>query len=102
MKTNRKNRMKGNGQTSQSLRVEFTQSTAKAVTIAGAYKDSRAGSLPMMAPGHGRCLKDLVPPPGRYEYWIVADGKRMSDPSAKATAPNPFGGVNCLLMVPSR
>ena len=102
MKTNGKHRIKGNGQASQPLRVEFTHSTAKAVAIAGSFNDWRPRSLPMTALGHGRCLKELVPPPDSYASLIVAAGKRMPDPPAKATVPNPFGGVNSLAMVPSR
>jgi 1,4-alpha-glucan branching enzyme len=102
MKPNGKNKIKGNGQTSQPLRVEFTHSTAKAVAIAGSFNDWRPESSPMIALGHGRWLKELVLPPGRYEYLIVADGKWLPDPSAKATVPNPFGGVNSLVIVPNR
>ena len=102
MKTNGKNKIKGSGQTSQSLRVEFTHSTAKAVAIAGSFNDWWPESLPMMAPGQGRWLKELVLPPGHYAYLIMADGNRMPDPSAQATVPNPFGGVNSLVIVPNR
>ncbi len=102
MKTNGKNRIKGNGQTSQPLRVEFTHSTAKAVAIAGSFNDWRPGCMPMMALRQGRWLKELDPLPGRYEHLIVAEGKRMPDPSAKATVPNPYGGVNSLGIVSSR
>lgn len=101
MKTNGKNKMKGNGQASQPLRVEFTDSTAKTVAIAGSFNNWRPESAPMVAVGNGRWLKELILPPGTYEYLIVADGKWMPDPSAKETVPNPFGGVNSLAAVPN-
>ncbi len=95
-----KQRMKGNDQTSQPLRVAFTHSTAKAVAIAGSFNDWRPESAPMVPLGNGRWLKELALPPGKYEYLIVADGKWMPDPSAEETAPNPFGGVNSLVSIP--
>jgi hypothetical protein len=54
----------------------------------------------MVALGNGRWLKELALPPGTYEYLIVADGKWTPDPSAEETAPNPFGGVNSLVIIP--
>jgi 1,4-alpha-glucan branching enzyme len=95
-----KQRTKGNGQTSQPLRVEFSHPTATAVAIAGSFNDWRPDSAPMVALGNGRWLKELALPPGTYEYLIVADGKWTPDPSAKETAPNPFGGVNSLARIP--
>lgn len=102
MKTNGKNKIKGNGQTSQPLRVEFTQSIARAVAIAGSFNRWRPESLPMVGPGQGRWLKELVLPPGCYEYLFVADGKWTPGRSAKATVRNPFGGLNPLAIVPDR
>jgi hypothetical protein len=54
----------------------------------------------MVALANGRWLKELALPPGTHEYLIVADGKWTPDPSAKETAPNPFGGVNSLARIP--
>ena len=102
MKKTGKHKTKGNGQTSLPLCVEFTHSTAKAVAIAGSFNDWRPESSPMIAVGNGRWLKELVLPPGNYEYLIVVDGKWMPDPSAKETVPNPFGGVNSLVTVSNR
>ena len=43
--------------------------------------------------------KELILPPGTYEYLFVADGRWLPDPLAKGAVPNPFGGVNSLLTV---
>ena len=53
----------------------------------------------MVALGNGRWRKELTLPPGVYEYRIVADGEWITDPQAKKTSPNPFGGVNSVLRV---
>jgi hypothetical protein len=44
-------------------------------------------------------VKELVLPPGVYEYRLVVDGKWLPDPQASETAPNPFGGLNSVLKV---
>lgn len=38
-------------------------------------------------------------PPGRYEYKFVVDGQWMSDPGAKESVRNDFGGTNSILVV---
>jgi len=53
----------------------------------------------MVLLGDGRWCKDLVLPPGIYEYRLVVDGEWMPDPLGQATAPNPFGGLNSVLKV---
>ena len=101
MKTIRKQKTKGNGQASQSLRVSFNNPEARAVALAGSFNDWRPESTPMIQVGDGHWLKELVLPPGIHEYLIVADGKWMPDPSVKETVPNPFGGVNSLVTIPN-
>ena len=54
----------------------------------------------MIDMGQGRWLKELVLPPGTYEYLFVADGRWLPDPLAQATTPNPFGGRNSVVTVP--
>lgn len=100
MKTMRKQKIVGNGQASQALRVAFNNTEARAVALAGSFNDWRPESTPMVQVGDGRWLKELVLPPGTYEYLIVADGKWMPDPSVKESVPNPFGGVNSLATIP--
>jgi hypothetical protein len=53
----------------------------------------------MVALGDGRWMKELTLAPGVYEYRIVADGEWMTDPLARETNPNPFGGLNSVLKV---
>lgn len=84
-------KIRANGQAPRPLRVTFNHSTAKAVAIAGSFNGWRPESAPMIQMGNGRWLKELVLPPGAYEYLIVVDGKWVPAPSAKQTVPNPFG-----------
>src|SRR6266576_1502920 len=101
MKNNKKRKTNGNGQVSQSVRVEFNHPTAISVAIAGTFNDWRPEASQMVAAGDGRWLKELVLPPGTYEYLLVADGNWLPDPSAKRTVPNAFGGVNSIFDIPN-
>ena len=91
----------GNGNGRHAVHVEFSHPTATAVGIAGTFNDWRPEATPMVDMGQGRWLKELVLPAGTYEYLFVADGQWLADPLAQATAPNPFGGVNSVVTVPS-
>src|SRR5215472_4941748 len=91
----------GRDTTAGVIRVGFNHPTAKAVAIAGSFNDWRPEASHMVAVGDGRWLKELVLPPGTYEYLFLADGQWLPDPLAKKTVLNPFGGVNSVLEVPS-
>jgi 1,4-alpha-glucan branching enzyme len=69
------------------------------VCIAGSFNDWHPNATPMVALGNGRWVKELMLPPGRYEYRLVADGEWVDDPKAKEVAPNPHGGVNAVLTI---
>ncbi len=99
-KRNQESNGRGNGNGRHAVRVEFSHPTATAVAIAGTFNDWRPEATPMIAMGEGRWLKELVLPPGRYEYLFVADGQWLTDPLAHDTVTNPFGGVNSVVMVP--
>ena len=83
----------------QPVHLEFQHPSATTVRIAGTFNDWRPDATPMIEIAKGRWLKDLVLPPGNYEYLLVADDCWLPDPRAQ-TVPNPFGGVNSVLRVP--
>lgn len=88
-----------NGKASQVVHVEFSHSQASAVAIAGTFNDWRPTATPMVSLGDGRWFKELVLPPGIYEYRLVVDDEWMPDPRAGETAPHPFGEMNSILKV---
>jgi hypothetical protein len=49
--------------------------------------------------GEGRWLAEIFLPAGIYEYRLVVDGQWITDPLARETVPNPFGGRNSLRKV---
>ena len=95
---NRHANANGNGR--HIVHVEFKHPEVTAVGIAGTFNDWRPEATPMVLTGQGRWQKDLVLPPGTYEYLLVADGQWLPDPLARTTVPNPFGGVNSVITVP--
>jgi 1,4-alpha-glucan branching enzyme len=100
MKNKNKKADSSNTESSFQVRVQFSHPTATAVAIAGTFNDWKPAVTPMMMLREGTWAKVLSLPPGKYEYLFVADGKWLPDPAARATVPNPFGGVNCVLEVP--
>jgi len=72
---------------------------AREVYLAGSFNDWHPTTLPMVDMGTGRWEKEIVIPPGVYEYLLVADGRWLPDPECVETCPNPFGSVNCLRRV---
>ena len=100
-KKNQKLNLHSNGTGHHAVHVEFSHPTATAVAIAGTFNDWRPEATPMTEVGQGRWRKELALPPGTYEYLFVVDGRWLADPLARATTPNPFGGVNSVIRVQS-
>jgi 1,4-alpha-glucan branching enzyme len=89
----------GPGPHLQPVRFEFTDPTAAAVSVAGTFNEWHPTAKAMHHSGNGHWLKETALAPGAYEYCLVVDGKWMTDPAAKESVPNPFGGRNSVLRV---
>ena len=74
---------------------------AKAVYVAGDFNNWNPSGKAMKNDG-GLWKATLDLPPGRYEYKFVVDGEWVEDPRATASAPNPFGGKNSVIVVGGR
>ncbi len=72
---------------------------AREVYLAGTFNGWETTTLPMVHTGTGRWEKELLLPPGRYEYLLIADGRWMEDPRCDEKCTNPFGGMNCVRRV---
>lgn len=83
----------------QSVRFEVHLGGAREVCLAGTFNDWQPASLPMVDLGQGRWGKELMLPPGTYEYLLVADGRWLPDPAATLSVPNPYGGSNSVVIV---
>lgn len=53
----------------------------------------------MIPMGNGLWIKELVLPPGAYEYRLVVDNEWVPDPLCPETVANPFGGKNSVVKV---
>lgn len=85
---------------SQTLRIEFHDEHAQAVSIAGTFNDCRPGVAPMIPLGQGRWVKELALPPGRFEFRLIVDGRWICDPAATEKVPNPHSGHNAAIIAP--
>lgn len=83
------------------VHLEFEAPQASDVCVAGSFNSWHPAATPMINLGNGRWAKDVVLPPGRYEYLFVVDGRCVADPRARESAPNVFGCVNSVLFVPA-
>lgn len=99
MRTTKSKKTK-NGPDPQKIRIEFHAEHAQRVSIAGTFNDWRPDATPMLAMGEGRWVKELMLPPGRYEYLFMVDGEWKCDPAAAEEVLNPYGTCNSVLQVP--
>lgn len=84
---------------SNGIPLKIIAPDAKEVFVAGSFNDWHTAAIPLKSLPGGEWRGELKLPPGRYEYLFVVDGKWLADPAARETAPNPFGGTNCILCV---
>ncbi len=101
MKTTTKTKTKTSGRGPQKIRIEFHNEQAQQVSVAGTFNEWRPNATPMLALGAGRWVKELMLPPGRYEYLFVVDGEWRTDPAAAEQVLNTFGTRNSVLEVPA-
>jgi len=84
--------------------VHFVQplSIGQSVAVAGEFNDWTPERTPLRANPYTGALEALVNiRPGFFQYRLVVDGRWMPDPFNPAAAPNPFGGTNSVVLVPS-
>jgi 1,4-alpha-glucan branching enzyme len=98
--TTKRKKTKG-GPVTQKVRIDFHDEHAQQVSLAGTFNDWRPDAAPMLSLGDGRWVKELMLPPGRYEYLFVVDGEWRPDPAAVEQVLNAFGTRNSVLEVPA-
>ncbi len=81
------------------IRFEFFHPAARRVCVAGSFNHWNPSATPLVPLGHGRWLRQLWLPPGRYEYLFVADGVWCFDPLAPDYVPNVYGTMNAVIEV---
>jgi 1,4-alpha-glucan branching enzyme len=86
-------------QPARKVRFKLPFIEAHEVFLAGTFNEWHPAMFPMIESKTGAWFKDLLLPPGVYEYLFVADGRWISDPGNPRNIPNPFGGVNSVLEI---
>ena len=71
----------------------------RTAALAGSFNGWDPQRSPLRKELGGGWKTTLWLPPGRYEYRFVADGQWLSDPGAKDSVPNGFGGTNSVVVV---
>jgi len=84
----------------QATHFEFNDGAAKRVCIAGTFNDWHPDVTEMISLGEGNWRKELLLPPGEYEYRLVVDGNWMVDPRCSLQKPNGLGEMNSVVVVP--
>ena len=72
---------------------------ARSVAVAGTFNEWDLHRTPMRPDANGAWKATVWLPAGRYEYRFVADGQWLSDPNAKESVQNRYGGTNSVLVV---
>jgi len=72
---------------------------ARTVSLAGSFNQWSPSATPMTRLSEGKWARELLLPPGRYEYQFVVDGRWTPDLKAADEIPNPFGGFNSVVEV---
>ena len=75
---------------------------AKRVQLAGDFNDWVPDSHPMEKDEEGFWKVGLRLAPGKYEYKLLVDGRWWEDLDGGNCAPNPFGTLNKVLVVPEK
>jgi RNA polymerase-binding transcription factor DksA len=72
---------------------------AQEVFVAGSFNDWNPTTTPLLNIGHGRWVRELSLPVGRYEYQFVVDGRWTHDRASRELVDNPLGGMDSVLEV---
>ena len=89
------------GPKSKRVQFAYTAPEARQVTVTGTFCDWGEG-FPLKKDSKGVWKTTRNLPPGRYEYRYCVDGSWHNDPRAEERVPNPYGGENDILTVPSK
>jgi 1,4-alpha-glucan branching enzyme len=88
-------------ESNRAVHFDYRDPIATMVCVAGTFNDWHPTASEMVRMADGRWLKELILPPGRYEYRLVVDGVWMADPACPNSTPNSYGGENSVLTVPA-
>ncbi len=85
-------------------KVTFSLENADAneVFLIGDFNKWNPKTHPMKSDGDGAWIRNVVIPPGKYEYKFMVDGQWKEDPQNDQLNPNCFGTYNSIINVTSK
>jgi 1,4-alpha-glucan branching enzyme len=69
------------------------------VKLAGDFTQWQRNAIGMQKLKDGFWRTEVELAPGTYHYRFLVDGEWRNDPACPRTAPNPFGGQDCVCQV---
>lgn len=75
----------------------FELADARDVILMGDFNNWNPKTHPMKSEGNGLWEKNVLIPPGKYEYKFLVDGQWKEDPKNDQSCPNCFGTSNSIL-----
>ena len=95
-------KMLGPTVTSMGVSFIFPGENAESVYIAGDFNNWSRWATPLTySPQHGVWHVCVPLTPGRHAYRFICNDKWIHDPHNPLNEPNPFGGLNSIIEVPS-
>jgi len=83
----------------QKVTFSLENADANEVFLIGDFNEWNPKTHPMQCDGNGTWIKDIIIPPGKYEYKFMVDGKWKEDPKNEQQSLNCFGTYNNLVNV---
>jgi 1,4-alpha-glucan branching enzyme len=82
-------------------KVTFSLENADAneVFLIGDFNKWDPKTHPMKSDGNGKWVRDVIIPPGKYEYKFMVDGQWKEDPKNDQQSLNCFGTYNNIINV---
>jgi 1,4-alpha-glucan branching enzyme len=80
------------------VEFKFDAPRAQSVVVAGSFNGWDAKQT-LLVRSNGAWTARLKLPQGRHEYRFIVDGEWVSDPAAKESIANPFGGTNSVVSI---
>lgn len=80
----------------------FENADANEVFLIGDFNKWNPKTHPMKSDGDGAWIRNVVIPPGKYEYKFMVDGQWKEDPQNDQLNPNCFGTYNNIINVTSK
>lgn len=81
------------------ITFELHAPEAKEAYLVGEFTGWDRTALPMKKNGNGVWVKQVLLPPGQFEYKFFVDSRWMADPRNDRTCPNGFGSANSIVNV---